>query len=541
MRRAVALAAGVAVLHVVTAAQFPWQDGTWHEWLKPSPDLVLLLGVAVTLALARPGGRALPHLLALGCLAVPAWRAGWSAVPRFFDKPFEPYDDVLLLEAIPHLLLHDLAPALQVAAVAGTIAALAALYLLTWAAARAVLRAAAAPGAGLALLAACQAVTAARWCEASLAAPQGDSAWLQPSMAADALHRAGTLVTRRGWRVEQAFAERAATARAELARVPNDLALLARTDVYLVFVESYGRGLLRSRLGPELERRLHAETDALRKAGIACCSGFVRPSVAGGQSSLAHAELLSGVPVDSRRMFDRLLASDLVPLPHWFLRAGHHTVNVQPAMPRAWPEGAKFFGFAQDVFRDALPYDGRVYGWGDMPDQFALAHALRAVIRPARQPLFVQYVSVSSHAPFAAVPPYFEDWDAALAPRAFAREPAQAFSIDWGNYVRHPQLVDACYATLDYSLRVIGGFARQLPRPSLLLVLGDHQPPSAGEFAGRDVSYDVPLHVLAHDAALLAPFERLGFVPGMAPVEAQQALPSARLLYRMLAGYGRGR
>ena len=38
--------------------------------------------------------------------------------------------------------------------------------------------------------------------------------------------------------------------------------------------------------------------------------------------------------------------------------------------------------------------------------------------------------------------------------------------------------------------------------------------------------------------ALLAPFEQLGFVPGMVPDPGQTALPSARWLVRLLAAYG---
>ena len=62
--------------------------------------------------------------------------------------------------------------------------------------------------------------------------------------------------------------------------------------------------------------------------------------------------------------------------------------------------------------------------------------------------------------------------------------------------------------------------ARHAARELVLIVVGDHQP--IGTVSGPDQPYDVPVHVIASDPALLARFEAAGFVAGLTP--AQQAL-----------------
>ena len=66
-----------------------------------------------------------------------------------------------------------------------------------------------------------------------------------------------------------------------------------------------------------------------------------------------------------------------------------------------------------------------------------------------------------------------------------------------------------------YVLGVLGSYAaRFVDEGTLLIVVGDHQPPFiAGDNAGRDV----PIHLISGDAGLLAPFRAWGFTPGMRP------------------------
>ena len=52
----------------------------------------------------------------------------------------------------------------------------------------------------------------------------------------------------------------------------------------------------------------------------------------------------------------------------------------------------------------------------------------------------------------------------------------------------------------------------------LTVVIGDHQP--VASVSGANASWDVPVHVVSRDAALLQRLQAAGFVPGLSPVDA---------------------
>jgi hypothetical protein len=111
--------------------------------------------------------------------------------------------------------------------------------------------------------------------------------------------------------------------------------------------------------------------------------------------------------------------------------------------------------------------------------------------------------------PFAPVPPYVP-WDDAGAFRTVDQR-------TWDRIYAAPdwRRLDLPYGeSLDYVFRALGDFVARLPRETILIVLGDHQPP-AFVLAGED--WSVPVHVLARDQALLDPFRRLGYMDGLAP------------------------
>jgi hypothetical protein len=118
-------------------------------------------------------------------------------------------------------------------------------------------------------------------------------------------------------------------------------------------------------------------------------------------------------------------------------------------------------------------------------------------------------VLISSHAPFAPVPPHvawadamtFKTVDEATWREVYA-------SPDWAHLDR-PYV-----ASLAYVFRVLEDVLEHLPRDAIVVVLGDHQPPS---FVMPASDWSVPVHILARDPTLLEPFHRLGYVDGLRP------------------------
>jgi hypothetical protein len=134
-----------------------------------------------------------------------------------------------------------------------------------------------------------------------------------------------------------------------------------------------------------------------------------------------------------------------------------------------------------------------------LPDQFVLHHLLERFVLPAQQPLFTAFVSSSSHA-WSFVPAYVADWS--IDPATFVAAPHE------------PRFVPAHRDTLEYALRCAVGFTCRLPRPSVVIVLGDHRPQIVRAVVPPDATRDVPIHVISNRPELLQPLRETGFASG---------------------------
>jgi hypothetical protein len=69
---------------------------------------------------------------------------------------------------------------------------------------------------------------------------------------------------------------------------------------------------------------------------------------------------------------------------------------------------------------------------------------------------------------------------------------------------------------LAYAFRCFGGYLRlRADRNLVMILIGDHQPPAV--VSGEGARWDVPIHVIASDAAALEPLIARGFRPGLTP------------------------
>jgi hypothetical protein len=319
------------------------------------------------------------------------------------------------------------------------------------------------------------------------------------------------------------------------------LPALQGRDVFLIFVESYGRFAFEDRGdGPDVAATLAAVEADLAASGLAARSGWLASPVVGGQSWLAHATALSGLRIDSEGRHRALLASPRRTLLHLAQEAGWRTVGVMPAITFAWPEAA-WFGYDRTLAAADLGYDGPAFDWVTTPDQFTLAALERAELAgPERPPVFAEIALVSSHAPFTPVPPLLP-WEALGDGRVFApyAEAGPAAEEIWND---PEQLRAAWRGALDYSLRAVGGFAaRRAGEGALLVVLGDHQPSPV--VSGGDFGPDVPVHVIG-PPELMARVAAWGWTPGLAPDPAAASLGMEAFRDRFLAAFaapaGRG-
>ncbi len=293
-----------------------------------------------------------------------------------------------------------------------------------------------------------------------------------------------------------------------------DLTLVQGTDVFLIFMESYGAiAYERADMAPQLTAARANFNAAIRDTGRNVVSAFVESPTFGGSSWLAHISLMSGVEVRDPETNARLMTEQRETIATTFKRRGYRTVALMPGLRQAWPEGA-FYGFDEIYGASRLDYGGPEFGWFAIPDQFSLAKfdALEAG-QPSREPRLVFFPTISTHFPFIPTPPYQPDWtrlfdahpyDGPAIVRAYAEQP------DWSHF--GPGYVQA----IGYDYATLAGYLRQQQdRDLVMIVLGDHEPAAA--VSGEGASWDVPVHVIASRPEILERLKTRGFRTGLTP------------------------
>lgn len=295
---------------------------------------------------------------------------------------------------------------------------------------------------------------------------------------------------------------------------PQVLATLGGRDVHIIFLESFGAVLYdHPQVQPATEPARQALRDALAASGRQVVSGFFRSPTIGGASDLAHLSLLSGVDLSDARRHDLLLTTRRPTLMHLFREAGYETFGLYHAVSWPWPEHVHY-GFNHFIDGPALRYEGPPITFWKIPDQIALARFMQAHPRLADSPpRLLFFPTITSHFPFNPVPPYQPDWRRALTPTPFDTEELQAALAQPVNWLdmRTPY-VDS----VNYVYRWLAGyFALPEPRETVYVLLGDHQP--TANITGEGVPWDVPVHIISRDPALLERFKAQGFSEGLWP------------------------
>jgi hypothetical protein len=335
----------------------------------------------------------------------------------------------------------------------------------------------------------------------------------------------------RSWNMAADFnAERASRPHDDL----RDLMLPASPDVHIYVIESYGE-VMRTLVSSGRWRALLMRLDTQVKAnGWYTASGVAEAPVHGGRSWISDSSALTGLFVDSQSNYERVtaLAPSLLTMPSFFADRGYRTILVRPT-DRARP-GILLqnrFAFEETVFFDDLHYTGPVLGWGHIPDQYTLHVAHREVIDPGDAPTFAFFHLATSHMPWAYKATLYDDpMEALLADGSQAtimapRTPYQELRVQLRRFAggdgtkggdrMHEQraYADAVFYDLEAVVRQVG--AVDPKRPRMVVFYGDHQPP----FLARGTRPDVPVHVMASDPAMLAPFLDHGFEPGLYDAE----------------------
>ncbi len=312
------------------------------------------------------------------------------------------------------------------------------------------------------------------------------------------------------------------------------LAALHGRDVYLLFLESLGAVVYDNQqasqaLAPKREK-LAADIAA---SGRHVVSAFVRSPTFAGGSDLAHMGLLSGIDLSQPNRHELLLTTDRPTLLSVFRAQGYQTFGLYPAVDWPWPERA-FYGFDVYLDRSAIGYRGPSFGFWNVPDQFTVARLEQLHPRTAdAPPRLLFFPTITNHMPFNPVPPYQPDWQRLLTEQPFDdadTRHAQAQSANWLD------MFPGYVGMVAYMYRWLGDWLQQPePREAVYVMIGDHQP--AANVTGEGAPWDVPVHIVSRDRALLARFESMGFAPGLEPPR-EPLGPMHELTGWLLRGFG---
>ena len=508
LRPAVMPAAAWLFLNVQANLDFTGRGNTLFHLLALSPEtmaIVVLTGLWGFLRL--PHHRALLMLLTAATLFMGAFRIADQLVPAYLARPFDLYSDTQFFPDLIFLLYTTL-PLWRLAAY-GLLAATALGFtaMAVWLALNTIYTCLGREPHRRAV-----AVVTVLWLSCIWLSSVGGRAVFAPSVLSRVAEEIEVILRLDETENRHLAALEKAAKKSALHQKP--LTGLKGSDVYVFFVESYGYSVYNDpRQAPLVLPIVRDAARELKANGYVFASSYFKSPAYGGASWLAHGSLASGVAISSQLQYELLLGSSAPPIAEFFNRAGYRTVSVMPGTLWEWPAG-EYFRYQQNYYAFDFDYRSPGFGWAPMPDQFVLDNIYRREIKDRRgPPLFIQFVLVSSHAPFNEQPRYIPDWSRIGDGSIYRSQEPLRFPVQW------PGLKGASKAyasSIGYDIRVLTDFlCSMIDSAALVIVTGDHQPNV--KISGPDQPWSVPVHVVSRNPRLVRPFLRRGFSAGLIP------------------------
>jgi hypothetical protein len=286
-------------------------------------------------------------------------------------------------------------------------------------------------------------------------------------------------------------------------------------NILLFVVESYGYTAYEKKDHMLILEPLFVSLEAgLRAHGYSIQSNFLLSPVIGGYSWFADSTFLTGQKIKSQKEYEAMLRSETQSMIGIFNEAGYTTVLAAPGTLQPWPEGEEFFGFDRYYYAKDFDYRGPEFSFVHVTDQYTI-YKLHQEIMEKRisPPYFIEYLLVSSHAPFNKIPAYIENWETLGDGTVYNTSKNLSFQNTW---FAGKQYTEGYTAAIKYVLTVITEYLNKFIHDgSLVIIIGDHQPKYPVTDKGQPLS--VPIHIVCRDRSLLKEFVLYGFTRGFIP------------------------
>ena len=294
--------------------------------------------------------------------------------------------------------------------------------------------------------------------------------------------------------------------------------LRKRPDIYLIFVESYGSVLYSEEYYKDAYTSLLRNLQSrLEERGWHMVSTLSVAPTWGGGSWMSYTSTMFGLCINQQQAYLALRSKyQSLPYPNLgrYLRSqGYEYVWVAPIARRLAPaddeQNRRFYGAERWITFSNLDYHGPLYGWGPSPpDQYTLGY-IAELGRKARHPLFVFFLTQSSHYPWVPLAPVVDDW------RTLAHANLKGGTLSEEEQERTPYVEEKrnYRNAIAYELNMLSDFVLSLgDKDAIVVLMGDHQPPA---ITARSDGYETIVHILSRDPQFVKGFERYGFTAGL--------------------------
>ncbi len=298
------------------------------------------------------------------------------------------------------------------------------------------------------------------------------------------------------------------------------LPLRSKPNILLIFIEAYGT-ILGSVPPYDLDygAQLKSMESNLAQHGWHSASALSNSTVLGGRSWLGFTSLISGLRLDNHPAYERLIEFHSG-FPHLINTLRHHgyttyRLNTMQSMGSNFNQidsiSGLYFNVAHWTRYSDIPYKGYAYDYfGGIPDQYALHFWHDHILKREKNPYFLFFITLSTHAPFYLPPPLVEDW----------RTLDLIKSSPHGS-VRSEQTkpLDRYSKSVSYTLSVLQEYiVHKADTNTLIILVGDHQPAGMEYLLkGKTDTYAAPLHIICKDQSWIDRLRLKGFHSGMVP------------------------
>lgn len=292
--------------------------------------------------------------------------------------------------------------------------------------------------------------------------------------------------------------------------------LLAKPDIYLIFIESYGSILYKEpQLRDAYTKLLEDMSAQLREDGWHASSVLSESPTWGGGSWMAYTSAVFGMRIDNHPQYlallDRFQDETYPGLGNYLQSQGYEYVratSLAAELPdEEWQAYVNFFGVDRWIRYSDLAYEGMHYGWGPSPpDQYVLNALNEDIASRSDQPFLLFWITQNSHYPWRKVPQLVDDWRAMNDGKKVVTvydDEKMTLSGKRENYLN----------AIRYELSFLTDFIiKEADNDAVFVLIGDHQP---GYVTRREDGFDTPVHIISKDRAFVESFAAYGYEPGL--------------------------